>query len=58
VVPEEQDVDADHDGDQREHVKNDYCLSSHRFVLLPAAEQSKNGLSVQGIAQWRGCWMF
>jgi hypothetical protein len=47
VVPEEQDVDADHDGDQREHVKNDDCLSSHRFVLLRAPEQSKNALSVQ-----------
>jgi len=38
LVPEEQDVHADHDGYQREHVKHDGCLSSHRFVLLCATE--------------------
>jgi hypothetical protein len=43
VVPEEQDVRADHDGYQREHVKHDDCLSPHRFVLLGATEWSKNG---------------
>jgi len=43
VVPEEQDVHADHDGYQREHVEHDGCLSSHRFVLLGATEWSKNG---------------
>jgi hypothetical protein len=43
VVPEEQDVHADHDGYQREHVKHDRCLSSHRFVLLGATEWSNNG---------------
>jgi hypothetical protein len=43
VVPEEQDVHADHDGYQREHVKYDGYLSSHRFVLLCATEWSKNG---------------
>src|SRR5215813_10924913 len=43
VVPEEQDVHADHDGYQREHVKRDCCLSSHRFVLLCATEWSKSG---------------
>ena len=40
-VPEEQDVHADHDGYQREHVKRDGCLPSHRFVLLGATEWSK-----------------
>ena len=40
LVPEEQDVHADHNGYQREHVKHD-CLSSHRFVLLCAAEWGK-----------------
>src|SRR5215467_16037906 len=44
VVPEEQDVHADHDRYQREHIKHDGCLSSHRFVLLGAAEWSKNGV--------------
>ena len=38
LVPEEQDVHADHDGYQREHVKHDGCLSSHRFVLLCVTE--------------------
>src|SRR5207302_7548932 len=42
VVPEEQDVHADHDGYQREHVYHDGCLPSHRFVLLRATEWSKS----------------
>jgi len=42
VVPEEQDVHADHDGYQREHVKHDGYLS-HRFVLLSATKWSKSG---------------
>jgi len=33
-MPEEQDVHADHDGYQREHVKHDACLPSHRSTLL------------------------
>ena len=41
VVPEEQDVHADHDGYQPEHVKHGDCGSSHRFVLLCATEWSK-----------------
>src|SRR5262249_52484005 len=32
VMLEEQDVHADHDGYQREHVQHDGCLSSHRFL--------------------------
>jgi hypothetical protein len=28
-VPEKQDIHADHDGYQREHVKHNGCLSSH-----------------------------
>ncbi len=43
VVPEEQDVHADHDGYHREHVKHDGCLSSHRLVLLRARQRSKGG---------------
>src|SRR6266487_3703643 len=43
LVPEEQDVHADHDGYQREHVKHDGCLSSHCFFLLCATEWSKSG---------------
>jgi hypothetical protein len=43
VVPEEQDVHADHDGYQREHVKHDGYPSSHRFVLLCATKRSKSG---------------
>jgi hypothetical protein len=35
-VPEEQDVHADHDGYQRDHVKHDSCLSSHRGFPLYA----------------------
>src|SRR5260370_41119689 len=38
-VPEEQDVHADHDGYQREHVKCDGCLSSHPSFLLRAAHR-------------------
>jgi hypothetical protein len=41
LVPEEQDVHADHDGYQREHVKRGSCWSSHRFVLLCVTEWSK-----------------
>ena len=41
-MPEEQDVHADYDGYQREHVKHDGCLSSHRFYLLCATEWSKS----------------
>ena len=37
-VPEEQDVDTNHDSYQREHVKHDGCLSSHPSFLLRAAE--------------------
>jgi hypothetical protein len=33
-MPEEQDVHADHDGYQREHVEHDARLPSHRFTLL------------------------
>jgi hypothetical protein len=33
VVPEEQNVHADHDGYQRKHVKHDACLSCHSLVL-------------------------
>jgi hypothetical protein len=33
-MPEEQDVHADHDGYQREHIKHDACLPSHRSILL------------------------
>ena len=34
VVPEEQDVHADHDGYHREHVKRDGHPVSHRFILV------------------------
>jgi len=34
VVPEEQDVHADHDGYHREHVKRDGYPVSHRFILV------------------------
>jgi len=37
-VPEEQDVHADDDGYQPEHVKHDGRLSSHPTLLLRAAE--------------------
>jgi hypothetical protein len=37
VVSEEQDVHADHDGYQREHVKHDGCPFSHLSLLLRAA---------------------
>jgi hypothetical protein len=45
VMPEEQDIYADHNGYQREHVKHEGRPSSHRFVLLCAMEWSKNGVS-------------
>jgi hypothetical protein len=41
VVPEEQDVRADHGGYHREHVQHHGCLSSHCFVLLCPPERSK-----------------
>src|SRR5215472_12610518 len=37
-VPEEQDVHADHDDYQREHVKHDGCQISHPSFLLRAAD--------------------
>jgi hypothetical protein len=43
LVPEEQDIHADHDGYQRERVQHDGGLSSHRFCLLFATERSKSG---------------
>lgn len=43
LVPEEQDVRADHDGYHRERVERDGCLPSHRFYLLCATEWSKSG---------------
>src|SRR6516164_4274300 len=57
VVPEEQDVHADHDGYQREHVKHDGCLSSHRFVLLCVTKWSKSdshrcSLMARGVVRW------
>jgi hypothetical protein len=42
-VPEEQDVHADHGGYQREHVKDDGCLSSHPSFLVRAEERSQCG---------------
>src|SRR6516225_10910741 len=43
-VPEEQDVHADHNGYQREHVKYHGRLSSHPSFLLRAAEWSELGV--------------
>src|SRR5215475_13595444 len=40
-VPEEQDVHADHDGYQRDHVKPNGYLSSHPSFLVRAAEWSQ-----------------
>jgi hypothetical protein len=37
-VPQEQDVPADHDDYQHEHVKQDDCLMSHSSLLLRDAE--------------------
>jgi hypothetical protein len=36
-VPKEQNVHADHDGDQREHVKHDDFIPSHALFLLRVA---------------------
>src|SRR6516225_6811072 len=48
VVPEEQDVHADHDGYQREHVKHDGCLFSHRFVSTVCEEVGQERLWPRG----------
>jgi hypothetical protein len=50
VVPEEQDVHADHDGYQREHIEHDGC-GSHRFVLLSVAgvEQGRHWLEARSL---------
>ena len=53
LVPEEQDVHTDHDSYQREHVKYDGCLPSHRSCLLCATELSKNGA---GSPRWLPAW--
>jgi hypothetical protein len=53
VVPEEEDVRADHDGDHREHVQHDGCLSSHCFVLLCSPEWSKIGDRRNAAVFWR-----
>ena len=37
-VPEEQEVHADHDDYQRQHVKHDGCQISHPSLLLHATE--------------------
>lgn len=42
-VPEEQDIHAEHDGYQREHVKYDGCLSCHPSFLVRATERSQSG---------------
>jgi len=54
VVPEEQDVHADHDGYHREHIQDGACLSSHRFVLQCGTAWSKSGggLSASACAFW------
>src|SRR5881227_3930589 len=41
VVPEEQDVHADHDGYQREHVKHDGYWSSHRSFLTTMCDRAE-----------------
>ena len=38
LVPEEQDVYADHNDYQRHHIKHGGCLSSHRSFLLCATK--------------------
>jgi hypothetical protein len=43
VVPQEEDVHADHDAYHGEHVKHDGGLSSHCFVLVCAAELGERG---------------
>jgi hypothetical protein len=40
-VPEEQDVHADHDGYQREHVQHDAYLSCHGLVLHDGVGQER-----------------
>jgi hypothetical protein len=41
VMPEEQDVRADHHGYHREHVEDGRNFTSHRFVLLRATTRGK-----------------
>jgi hypothetical protein len=41
VVPEEQDVRADHDGYEREHVQHNACLSCHGVVLHDGVGQER-----------------
>jgi hypothetical protein len=43
LVPEEQDVNTDNDGNQRKHEKYDGCLPSHRSCLLCVTVWSKSG---------------
>jgi hypothetical protein len=54
VVPEEQDVHADHDAYHREHVQHDGYLSSHGFVLQGVTEWGKSDSQARHTsATWR-----
>ena len=56
VVPEEQDVHADHDAYKRKYIKNGCCLSSHRIVLLCGPDDGKKGAPgalTAGPCYWR-----
>ena len=50
VVPEEQDVHADHDGYQREHVQHDACLSCHDLVLHDRRGKGDGQRSLMAVA--------
>ncbi len=51
VVPEEQDVHADHDGYQREHVQHDGYLSCHDLVLHDGVRQERRPKVTSALGQ-------
>ena len=52
VVPEEQDVRADHDAYHREHVQHDACLSCHSLVLHDVAGQRRQPKVTRPLGQY------
>jgi hypothetical protein len=52
VVPEEQDVHADHDGYQREHVHHDAYLSCHGLVLHDGVGQVRRTKVTSPLGQY------
>jgi hypothetical protein len=54
LVPEEQDVHGDHDGDHRQHIEHDGWRSSHGHTMHPTAssgDRAQLGTSAPDLRQ-------